>query len=113
MVRPQVVSYRRCYGYSNRKGDLVMSVILRDTRPLIIPLDLRQVFCSGLARIEFLSGGIVRHYLYEDAVGPFGQAEKRAVVALLAPVSSLPDTVEQMVAAIDGRAARGGASRMN
>jgi len=92
-----------------------MPVIMRDTRPLIIPMDLRQVFCSGLARIEFLSGGIARHYLYEDAVGPFGQAEKRAVVALLAPVSSLPDTVEQMVAAIDGRADRigRGALRLN
>jgi hypothetical protein len=87
-----------------------MPTILRDPRPLIIPIDLRQVFCSGLARIEFLSGGIARHYLYEDAVGPFGQPEKRAVVALLAPISSLPDTVDQMLAAIGGRAARVGGS---
>jgi hypothetical protein len=91
-----------------------MPTILRDTRPLIIPIDLRQVFCCGLARIEFLSGGIARQYLYEDAVGPFGQPEKRAVVALLAPISSLPDAAEQMLAAIDGRAARvGGALRLN
>jgi len=91
-----------------------MPTIMRDTRPLVIPIDLRQVFCSGLARIEFLSGGIARQYLYEDAVGPFGQAEKRAVVALLAPISSLPDAVEQMLAAIDGRVARvGGALRLN
>jgi|GEM_PF-2913116 hypothetical protein len=86
-----------------------MSTILRDTRPLVIPIDLRQVFCSGLARIEFLPGGIARHYLYEDAVGPFGHSEKRAVVALLAPITSLPDTVEQMMAAMNGRAARAGA----
>jgi hypothetical protein len=61
------------------------------------------------------TGPRARHYLYEDAVGPFGQAEKRAVVALLAPVSCLPDAVEQMVAAINGRADRigGGALRLN
>ena len=91
-----------------------MPTIMRDTRPLIIPIELRQVFCSGLARIEFVSGGIARQYFYEDAVGPFGQPEKRAVVALLSPISSLPDGVEQMLAAIGGRAERvGGALRLN
>ena len=60
-------------------------------------------------------GGVARHYLYEDGVGPFGVPEGRAVVALLAPVSSLPDAVEQMIAAIGGKAARihGGALRFN
>jgi hypothetical protein len=60
-------------------------------------------------------GGVARHHLYEASVGPFGVPERRAVVALLAPVSSLPDAVEQMIAAIGGKAARvhGGALRLN
>lgn len=59
-----------------------------------------DVFCSGLGAIERIEGNCLRFYLYVSQTTDDGGQEKVVVARIIAPASSVPDAVLQMIAAI-------------
>jgi len=63
----------------------------------IVPI--QDIVCSGLGRVERLSGGLLRFWLYIEQDD--GEGAGNIVVAkIIAPVSAVPSAVLQMIEAI-------------
>ena len=59
------------------------------------PVPVADVFASGLGKIEKLSGGCLRIYLYAEQAPLDGEGpvEKQVVAKIVVPASALPDAI--------------------
>lgn len=71
--------------------------------PLLEPYYVPDTFCSGLARVEQLSNGMVRLIFYSEVIGAHGAIERHVVCKMIRHVSTLGSSYPKIVAAITGR----------
>lgn len=73
-------------------------------RGLYEAVPIQDIFISGLGAIERLEGGCLRFWLYVTQTSDDGTPERVVTARIIAPVSSVPDAIMQMIAAVDDRA---------
>lgn len=77
------------------------SLLKRAAPPLVEFAHCPDIFASGLARIEKLSGGVLRFVFFADQITDEGQHERHVVARLVIPISEVPKAVRQTLEAIN------------
>lgn len=71
------------------------------SRALVEPVTTLEIPCSGLGRIEFMGGGQGCFVLYRNTIAPgSGVAERQACGRIYAPLESMPEAIDIMLAAL-------------
>lgn len=78
-------------------GLFVQSNLTGLTEPAPVP----EVTCGGLARIEFLGGGLACFVLYRNSVmADSGEMEPQVCGRIFAPLEAIPAAIELMMMAL-------------